>query len=73
VKELLTLFAQGLVKDARRVCVREESMEGVVTLELEVALTDRGRVIGANAARSSAAHRPKRWQPARLSPLEIVE
>ena len=46
MKELLTLFAQGLVKDPRRVSVRERSEDGVVRLELEVAPDDRGRVIG---------------------------
>ena len=46
MKELLTLFAQGLVRDARRVSVHERSAAGVVTLELEVAPGDRGRVIG---------------------------
>jgi predicted RNA-binding protein YlqC (UPF0109 family) len=46
VKELLTLFAQGLVKDAGRVSVRERSEGGVVRFEIEVAPADRGRVIG---------------------------
>jgi predicted RNA-binding protein YlqC (UPF0109 family) len=46
VKELLTLFAQGLVKDAGRVSVRQRSEEGVVRFEIEVAPADRGRVIG---------------------------
>jgi predicted RNA-binding protein YlqC (UPF0109 family) len=46
VKELLTLFAQGLVRDPRRVSVHERSGAGVSTLELEVAPADRGRVIG---------------------------
>ena len=46
MKELLTLFAQGLVKDAGRVSVRESSLGGVVRFEIEVAPADRGRVIG---------------------------
>jgi predicted RNA-binding protein YlqC (UPF0109 family) len=46
VKELLTLFAQGLVKDAGRVSVRERSEDGVVRFEIDVAPKDRGRVIG---------------------------
>jgi predicted RNA-binding protein YlqC (UPF0109 family) len=46
VKEVLTLFAQGLVKDAGRVFVRERSEDGVVRFEIEVAPADRGRVIG---------------------------
>jgi uncharacterized protein len=46
VKELLTLFAQGLVKDAGRVSVRERSEDGWVRFEIEVAPADRGRVIG---------------------------
>ncbi len=46
MKELLSLFAQGLVKDAGRVSVRERSEDGVVRLEIEVAPADRGRVIG---------------------------
>jgi predicted RNA-binding protein YlqC (UPF0109 family) len=46
VKELLVLFAQGLVKDAGRVSVRERSEGGVVRFEIEVAPGDRGRVIG---------------------------
>jgi uncharacterized protein len=46
VKELLTLFAQGLVKDAGRVSVRERSEDGGVRFEIEVAASDRGRVIG---------------------------
>jgi len=46
VKEMLTLFAQGLVKDAARVSVRERSEGNVVRFEIEVAPQDRGRVIG---------------------------
>jgi predicted RNA-binding protein YlqC (UPF0109 family) len=46
VKDLLTLFAQGLVKDAGRVSVHERSEDGVVRFEIEVAPADRGRVIG---------------------------
>ena len=46
MKELLTLFAQGLVKDAGRVSVRERSEDGGVRFEIEVAPADRGRVIG---------------------------
>lgn len=46
MKALVTLFARGLVRDARRVSVHERSGAGVVTLELEVAPADRGRVIG---------------------------
>ena len=46
MKELLTLFAQGLVKDARRVSVRERSEDRGVRFEIEVAPADRGRVIG---------------------------
>jgi uncharacterized protein len=46
VKELLTLFIQGLVKDAGRVSVRQRSEDGVVRFEIEVAPADRGRVIG---------------------------
>jgi len=76
VKELLTLFAQGLVKDARRVCVREESMEGVVTLELEVAPADRGRVIGRNGRTVEALRTVLQAVAARRglrSSVEIVE
>jgi predicted RNA-binding protein YlqC (UPF0109 family) len=46
LKDLLTLLARGLVKDARRVFVHERSVAGEVTLALEVAPADRGRVIG---------------------------
>ena len=46
MKELLTLFAQGLVKDTGRVSVRQRSEDGVVRFEIEVAPADRGRVIG---------------------------
>jgi len=46
VKELLTLFVLGLVKDKGRVSVRERSEDAVVRLEIEVAPADRGRVIG---------------------------
>ena len=46
MKDLLALFAQGLVKDAGRVCVRERSEDGGVSFEIEVAPADRGRVIG---------------------------
>jgi predicted RNA-binding protein YlqC (UPF0109 family) len=46
LKDLLTLLARGLVKDARRVVVHERSVAGAVALELEVAPADRGRVIG---------------------------
>lgn len=46
MKDLLTLFAQGLVKDAGRVSVRERPLGGVVRFEIEVAPADRGRVIG---------------------------
>jgi uncharacterized protein len=46
MKDLLTLFAQGLVRDAGRVSVRERSENGVVRFEIEVAPADRGRVIG---------------------------
>ena len=46
MKELLTLFTRGLVKEAGRVSVRERSEEGVVRFEIEVAPADRGRVIG---------------------------
>jgi len=46
VKELVTLFARGLVKEGGRVSVRERSEEGVVRFEIEVAPADRGRVIG---------------------------
>jgi uncharacterized protein len=46
VKELVTLFAQGLVRDPGRVSVRERSEGGVVRFEIEVAPPDRGRVIG---------------------------
>jgi len=76
LKELLTLFAQGLVKDARRVSVREESMDGVVTLELEVAPADRGRVIGRNGRTVEALRTVLQAVAARRglrSSLEIVE
>jgi uncharacterized protein len=47
VKDLLTLLARGLVKDAHRVHVHERSVApGEVAFELEVAPDDRGRVIG---------------------------
>ena len=46
MKKLLTLFAQGLVKDTGRVSVRERSEGGEVRFEIEVAPADRGRVIG---------------------------
>jgi predicted RNA-binding protein YlqC (UPF0109 family) len=46
VKELLTLFVQGLVKETGRVSVRERSEDGEVRFEIEVAPADRGRVIG---------------------------
>jgi predicted RNA-binding protein YlqC (UPF0109 family) len=46
VKELLTLFAQGLVKDTGRVSVRQRYEDGVVRFDIEVAPADRGRVIG---------------------------
>ncbi len=46
MKELLTLFAQGLVKDAGRVSVRQRTEGEIVRFEIEVAPADRGRVIG---------------------------
>ncbi len=46
MKELLTHFTRGLVKDTGRVSVRESSEDGVVRFEIEVAPADRGRVIG---------------------------
>ena len=46
MKELLTLFARGLVKNAGRVSVRQRSEDGVERFEIEVAPADRGRVIG---------------------------
>jgi uncharacterized protein len=46
VKDLLTLFTRGLVKDTGRVSVRERSEDGAVRFEIEVAPADRGRVIG---------------------------
>jgi len=76
VKELLTLFAQGLVKDAGRVSVREESLDGVVTLGLEVAPADRGRVIGRNGRTVEALRTVLQAVAARRglrSSLEIVE
>jgi predicted RNA-binding protein YlqC (UPF0109 family) len=76
VKELLTLFAQGLVKDARRVSVREDSREGVVNLDLEVAPADRGRVIGRNGRTVEALRTVLRAVAARRGEtcsLEIVE
>jgi hypothetical protein len=48
LKELLARFARGLVKDARRVQVREDFADDAVDLVLEVAPGDRGRVIGRN-------------------------
>jgi predicted RNA-binding protein YlqC (UPF0109 family) len=76
VKELLTLFAQGLVKDARRVSVREDSRGGVVTLDLEVAPADRGRVIGRNGRTVEALRtvlRAVAAQRGETCSLEIVE
>jgi hypothetical protein len=46
LKDLLTLFAQGLVKDTGRVSVHERAEDGTVRFEIEVAPADRGRVIG---------------------------
>jgi uncharacterized protein len=46
VKPLLTLFVQGLVKDAGRASVREWSEDGLSRFEIQVAPDDRGRVIG---------------------------
>jgi uncharacterized protein len=46
VKDLLILFAKGLVKEPERVSVRQRSEDGVVRFEIEVAPGDRGRVIG---------------------------
>jgi predicted RNA-binding protein YlqC (UPF0109 family) len=76
VKELLTLFAQGLVKDARRVSVREGTLGGVVTLDLEVAPADRGRVIGRNGRTVEALRTVLQAVAARRGEsctLEIVE
>ena len=46
MKEVLTLFVRGLVKDAGRVSVHERIEDGAVSFEIEVAPADRGRVIG---------------------------
>jgi predicted RNA-binding protein YlqC (UPF0109 family) len=46
VKDLLATLAEELVDDPERVEVRERRRDGVVELELQVAPSDRGRVIG---------------------------
>jgi uncharacterized protein len=46
VKELIELFARGLVDEPDRVHVEEWTEDGMVHFDLEVAPGDRGRVIG---------------------------
>ena len=46
MRELLLAFARALVEQPQRVSVRERREEGLVRLELAVAPSDRGRVIG---------------------------
>lgn len=46
MKELVETMARGLVRDPSSVRVTERIRDGVLHLELEVAPSDRGRVIG---------------------------
>jgi predicted RNA-binding protein YlqC (UPF0109 family) len=46
LKTLLETLARGLVSEPSRVRVHEHEEDGVVYLDLEVAGSDRGRVIG---------------------------
>jgi predicted RNA-binding protein YlqC (UPF0109 family) len=46
IKELVTYVAQALVDEPEAVEVTQQGSEGDVTLELQVAADDRGKVIG---------------------------
>ena len=56
MKDLVTTFAEFLVDEPGRVSVRERTDRGRRVLELAVAPTDRGRVIG-KGGRTAAALR----------------
>jgi uncharacterized protein len=46
MKPLLQALAESLVREPAQVSVREHEREGTTVLELQVAVADRGRVIG---------------------------
>jgi predicted RNA-binding protein YlqC (UPF0109 family) len=46
IKELVTFVAKALVDEPEAVEVTEQGADGDVTLELQVAADDRGKVIG---------------------------
>jgi len=54
VRELVALFARGLVREPDRVRVREHASGERTVLELSVAPGDRGRVIGREGRTASA-------------------
>ena len=54
MKELLAELARGLVDEPERVRVIEHAEDGGVFLELEVAPSDRGRVIGKHGRTADA-------------------
>ena len=56
MKDLVATFARFLVDDPDRVSVRERNDQGRLVLELAVAPSDRGRVIG-KGGRTAAALR----------------
>jgi uncharacterized protein len=54
VKDLLEEFARALVDEPARVYVSERTEDGVVFLDLEVAESDRGKVIGKRGSTADA-------------------
>ena len=54
MKALLEEFARALVDEPGRVSVTEETEDGVVFLDLEVAESDRGKVIGKRGGTADA-------------------
>ena len=54
MKALLEDFARALVDEPERVSVTEETQDGVVFLDLEVAEPDRGKVIGKRGSTADA-------------------
>lgn len=69
MKELLEILAKSLVDNPDEVCVLQTEEEGVVTLSLQVAQEDIGKVIGKqgriaksirNVVKAAAVHQNKR-------------
>jgi len=64
MKDLVATFARFLVDDPDRVSVRERNDQGRLVLELAVAPSDRGRVIGKGGEpRPPFASYWRRWRP----------